>query len=212
MTIERIHYDFTIDVPTSHTRVVIPQLIQRESQVSVRRLFNLCQLAFRLVGVEQFAKDLDARAVAKELARGKQIAPQRHAVLDGAVVVAYFWEPLARHHVERFPLGQLLLKPRLNLGVVVILGPGCPVSPDPFILSALPRFQGLDDALFVNHREKLFAHVAGLGLAFDLIAVDHPAAIGIGTCPVAARHCTVRLLLGGFDDLKRTGAALRSWP
>ena len=125
---------------------------------------------------------------------------------------APFLDSTARYHVERFPLGQLLVEPCLDLGANVILGTRRPVAPDPFVLSSLPGFQDPYDALFVNHREKLFAHLAGLGLAFDFIAADHAAAIGIGAGAVTARHRSVRLLFGGVDNIERADAAFRSRP
>jgi len=61
-----------------------------------------------LLGLEQFTEDLDAGAVAKKLTRREHVAPERHPVLDRAIVVCILGEALARNDIERFPLGHLL--------------------------------------------------------------------------------------------------------
>ena len=202
MSIERVRHHFTGWHPHRHARVVVQQLVQRERQIPIGRPSNVGELAVRTVGVEQLAENLDAGAVAQQLTRREQVAPQRHAVLYGPVVVADFWKLLARHHIEGFPFGQPFGEPRLNLRAVVVLRPGCPVAAHPPVLAA---FAGLEDFLDpppVDDGEELFAHPARLSLTLDLVAIDDPAAIGIGASSGTPRHRAARLLPGGLDDLE----------
>ena len=149
--------------------------------------------------------------MAQELAGREEVTPQRHAVLDGAVVVADLREPLARHDVERHPFRQLLGEPLPDGSAVVVLRPGRAVAPDPFVAAPLT---GLEHAprhtSLVDDREELFAHPPGLGLPLDLVAVDHPAAVVVRTVAVTAGHGAGKLLLGRADDLERADAARRS--
>ena len=47
-----------------------------------------------------------------------------------------------------------------------------------------------------------FAHAAGLGLSLHLIAIDHPAAVGIGAGGSTALHRALALLAGPAHDLE----------
>ena len=146
--------------------------------------------------------------MAQELARREQVAPERHAVLDGPRIVAVLREALARHDLERSPLRQLFGELRADYGAVVVLGLWRAVAPDPLVPAALARLQNLPRLTpLVDDREELLAHPSGLGLRLDLVAVDHPAAVAIGTVAVAAGHRAGKLLFGRGDDLERADAA-----
>ena len=56
-------------VPASSPVIVVQQGVKRQSQVAVGSPSDLRQLADSSIGVEHFAKDLDARPVAKKLTR-----------------------------------------------------------------------------------------------------------------------------------------------
>ena len=58
-------------VPASRPIVVVQYGVERQSQIPIRRLSNVGQLPLRPAGVEHFAEDLDAGAVAEKLARRK---------------------------------------------------------------------------------------------------------------------------------------------
>ena len=145
--------------------------------------------------------------MAEKLARRKQIAPQRHTILNGAIVIAYFGKPFTRHHVERFPLRQFLIESRSDFGAVVVFGSGYAVAANPFWLAPFTGFQEPFDAPSVNNGIQLLTHTASLSLSLDLVAVDNPPAIGIRAGAVAARHRAGRLLSGRVDDLECTEAA-----
>ena len=203
--------DGAISVPDAHAGVIVAHLAQRKRQVPVRRLPNVVQFPGLPVGVEHFAKDSRRSCRGKEAggARTGRARTAFHSCMRFDRLIAHLGEPLARHDVQRFPLGQLLGKPRLNFGAVVVLGTRRPVAPDPFVFASLSGFQGLYDAFLVDDGVELLAHVAGLGLGLDLIAVDHAPAIGIRAGAGATRHRAIRLFPGGLDDLERTDTALR---
>ena len=163
---------------------------------------SLVQFAVRTVGVEHFAKHLGTRAVAQELAGREQIDPFVHAVhLVAAVIVGQLTDNFDRRDVERFPLGKLLGQHRLNLGAVVVLGPGRSVATNPFL--AGPAGPGLDEHSFlVDDGEKLLPHSTGLRLSLDLVAVDDSLAVRVGAGTVAPSNSPGRLLSRCMDDLK----------
>ena len=92
---------------------------------------------------------------------------------------------LARHDVERVPLGHLLGEAIGDFRRIVVLRPRRPVAADP-LLADLSRLRAGFGPFLVDHRVKLLAHPAGLRLRLDLVAVDHPATVGEGARPVAA--------------------------
>ena len=189
MPVECAEQYLPVGVPTGHPRVVVHQLVQRQRQVPIRCLPNFVQLAVRAVGVEHLAKDLDARAVAKELPGREQIAPERHPVLDGAIVVAHFGESLARHDVERLPLRQLLGQHRPNLCAVVVLRPRRPIPANP-LFTGLARLRLRENPFLVDDGEELLAHPSVPRLGLDDLAVDHPPTIGPrGRCRRRATPC-----------------------
>ena len=99
--------------------------------------------------------------------------------------------------------GIFAVKGRVDLGRDVILGPGSTEAANGLEL-VLARLGRADlDRLLVDDGIKLLAHLSGLGLLLDLVAVDDPAAIGIGAKAVALFHGAGALVLGLIDDLER---------
>ncbi len=150
--------------------------------------------------------------MAEKLARREQIAPQRHPVLYRAVVVAGFGKPLGRNHVERLPFRKLFGESGRYDGAVVIFGRRRAIPAFPFVLPPPPGLEDSRNTLLVHDRIELFAHPAGTGLAFDLVAVDHAPTVRIRTGAVATRHGTRRLVLRLMHDLERTHPTFRTRP
>ena len=207
VAVERVRHHLSRRHPYGHTGVVVQQLVQRQRQVSVSRLPRRVERPGGAVGVQHLPEHLDACAVAEKLARREQVAPEPDTV-DSRPVAVHLVVALARHDVERLPLRQFLGEPLPNDRAVVVLRPRRPVAAHPFVPAALARLQHLPgNSLLVDDREQLLAHPPGLGLRLDLVAVDHPAAVGVRTVPVAAGHSAGKLLLHRPDDLERADAA-----
>ena len=153
-------------MPPGHPGVVVAELVQRERQIPVGCLPGLVQPARGPVGIQHLPEDLHARAVAEKLTGREQIAPERHPVLYGPIVVARLGKPLARHEVEGFPLRQLLVEPRPDLGAVVVLRSWRPVAAYP-LLANPPRLRPDLDPLLVDDGVKLLSHLPGLRLFLD---------------------------------------------
>ena len=141
--------------------------------------------------------------MAEQLTRRKQIAPQRHPVLDRAVVVGGFGEAFGWHNVQCLPLRQLFRQPFRNQFRHLVFQAGCAVAAFPFdfFLAGL----GLaDNPAFVDHSKQLLAHLSCLGLAFDDLAINDALAIGKGTSPVATGYRAGGMVFEFVDDLKGT--------
>ena len=208
VTVECSGHDLPADVPMGHARVVVAQLVQRERQVPVRCLPYLVQPARRPIRVEHLPEHFHTDAVAQELARREQVCPSKHAVqLVTAIVIGQLTDRLTRHDVESAPLRHLLREPVADIRSVVVLGPWGAVSSHPLVPTALARLRPRLHPPLVDNCENLLAHPAALRLPLDLAAVDHPAAVGVRTVPVAAGHRARKLLLGRADDLERADAA-----
>ena len=141
----------------------------------------------------------------EKLAGREQVSPERHAVLDGSVVVAVLRKTLARNDIERLPFRQLLGKSGLDFGRVVIFRTRSAVATDP-LLANPAGLRRLRNPLLVDHRVELIAHPPCLGLPLNLITVDYSTAIGVRADPVTARHRTRKLLCCGRRDLKGADA------
>src|SRR5690606_24122304 len=107
----------------------------------------------------------------------------------------------------RLPLRQLLTEPLCDLCGDVVFGARRAVAADPR-LAGLACLGLLDDPALVDHGVELVAHLAGLRLALDLVAVHDPAALRVRAGGVPPGDGSRRLFLGLVDDLERADAAL----
>ena len=190
-------------MPTAHEVVIGNCFVQRNRQIAISRPPDLVELPGFAVFVEHFAEDLDARAVAQQLPRREQIAPQGHAVALRFHSLVAVGDALARHDVERFPFGQFLGEPLPDRRPVVVFGPRRAVAAHPLVLAPLARLQPARDAPLIDDGVELLAHLPRLRLPLDLLAVDDPPAIAPRTKPGAARRRPRRLLLDGINDGER---------
>ena len=197
-------------VPAPGAVVVVQQGVQCQGQVPVRCLPGVIEAARRRVGLKHRPEDFNADAVAKKLAGREEVSPRVHPIALRLCRLVAGRDAFARHDVERLPRRQLLCKCLPDGRTVVVLGSRRAVAPDPLVSATLPRLRsGLYPPL-VDDRVELLAHPSGLGLLFDLVAVDHPATIAVRTVPVATRHSAWRLIVTGGDDLERADTPGRS--
>ena len=210
MAVERARHHLAAGMPAGHPGVVVAQLVQGERQIPVGRPPHLVQLPRFAVRVEHLAEHLHARPVAQQLPRREQVAPLLDAVDLGPVAV-HVVIALVRHEVEGVPFRQLLVERRPQRRAVVVLRPGRAVAADPLLAGAAGlRPDGLPP--LADHREELLAHLPGLRLRLDRIAVDDPAAVRERARPVAARHRARRLLPRRADDLEPAHPAAGARP
>ena len=96
-------------VPAPGAIVVVQQGVQRQRKISVGRPMKLVQAARRYVGIQHFAEDFGADAVAEELSGREHVDPPIHAVESvPAIIVRGLTDGLAGHDVERLPFRQLV--------------------------------------------------------------------------------------------------------
>ena len=131
-----------------------------------------------------------------------------HTILNRSTVVADFRKPLAWDDVERLPLGELLVEACLDFGAVVVRRSRRPVAAYPSVLAALAGLEFRLHAALVDDRVELRAHLAILRLPLDLVAVDHLAAVGIGTRAGSAGDRARRLFPGLLYDLESADTVL----
>src|SRR5271157_1513659 len=122
----------------------------------------------------------DACAMTQKLARREHVQPSIHSRAPGLVGLLAWTDVFAWHDTSRLPLWHLGLKGGIDPGGDVVLGAGGTEPADglELVLAGLGR-AGLD-RLLVDDSVNLLAHLAGPGLALDLVAVDHATAVGKG--------------------------------
>ena len=120
---ESVSDNRAVRMPNAHPRVVVDQLVHCQRQIPVCGLAHIVQLTRRPVGFKHLAVDFNAGPMTEQLPGREHVAPVRHAVLQGTVVVARFGEPLTRNPVQRLPLRQLLGELFPDLRAVVVFGP-----------------------------------------------------------------------------------------
>ena len=121
----------------------------------------------------------------KKLAGRKQVAPNVHSVTLRFGRLVAIGDGLARHKVQRLPLRHLFVEKCFYLGTVVVLGLRRSIATNPFVFSTLSGLQYIFDTFFVDNCEELLAHLTGLGLAFDFVAIDDATAIRVRAGAIA---------------------------
>src|SRR5208337_4455179 len=110
---------------------------------------------------------------------------------------------LGRHDILRQPFGPFGRERGIDLRGDVVFRAGSPEAAGglDLVLAGLGRADLY--GLLVHDGIELLAHLAGLGLALDLVPIDHAAAVGKRAQSVARFHRAGALVLGLGYDLER---------
>jgi len=200
VAIEGVCHHLASRHPYRHPRVVVEHLVEGQREISKRGSSDFVPPASRLFFFDQFAEHLDGGAVAQELPRGEQVAPEWHAVLNRTVVIDVCRHSFGGDHVHSFPVWKLLCQSFGHCLRDIVFRTGRAVTPYPLFLG-LAGLRVTGDQFFLeDHGVELFTHASRLRFGLDVIAGDQSPAVIKRAGGVTTGDRTRRLFLGFTDD------------